>query len=151
LSDWILVIVAMTIPLLRRGIGNSLRRFVGDLREGLSRRGVGLALLHMLVSYVAIAGAFAVLYASLYAFAGPTTFSANSSLGLLDFLYYSLFVPTALGYPDISPQHWLAKVLTLLQFGLGILFFLLYLGMIVSRMSMSTPEGTDGPGHDSGR
>lgn len=110
-------------------------RFFQNLWEMISIPRISRALLYLIISYTSIATMFGIAYASIYVFVGTSSFHSEKPLYLLDFIYYSVFVPTTLGYPDISPVHWLAKFLTLLEFLFGITVIVIYLGVIVSTIS----------------
>lgn len=114
---------------------SSLKRFLSEIKEMMSYQGIRDAIINLFVSYIGITVIFGVLYASIYLFLGKGTFSPSKDLQFFDFIYFSLFVPITLGLPDLSPQHWLAKLLTLLELGFGIVVFIIYLGVIVSKIS----------------
>jgi hypothetical protein len=104
--------------------------------------GVSKAFLHLVISYMAIATLFGVIYASLYLYIGPPSFKSDNPLQLFDFLYYSLFVPTSMGYPDIVPTHWLTKLVTLCELAFGILVIVIYVGTIVGNITVQIKNKT---------
>ncbi len=112
-----------------------IQEFFRSLWEMVSLPKVSKALVHLAISYTSITIIFGIVYATIYAFAGAATFHANEPLHLSDFIYYSFFIPTTMGYPDISPSHWLAKLLTVVEFLFGIAVIVIYLGAIVGNIS----------------
>jgi hypothetical protein len=120
---------------LRSFLPNSFKRFATNLWKMLSIPGIATALLHFFVTYFIVAFVFSILYSSIYVFIGSNSFQATSSLQFSDFLYYSFFVPATLGFPDITPSHWLSRLVTLLEIGLGITIFVIYLGAIVGEIT----------------
>ena len=119
----------------------SVKGFFRNLWEMISYPPILKALAQLIVSYLVVTAIFGMLYASVYIFIGPSTFQSDRSLQLMDFMYYSVFIPTTLGYPDILPKHWLARALTLLEIGFGILVIVVYLGAIVGIISEYVSQG----------
>ena len=97
--------------------------------------GISRTLLYFFITYLFMAVLFGLVYCSIYVFLGPTSFAADRELQVLDFMYYSLFVPLTMGFPDIAPNHWLARITTLFQLLIGITAVVLYLGVVVGDIS----------------
>lgn len=113
----------------------STKEFFRNLWEILSVPKISKALTNLIISYFGICLLFCICYASLYLFIGPTSFNSDKPLKLLDFLHYSVFIPMTMGYPDISPNHWLLRIITLIEIFFGFIVVSIYLGTIVGNIS----------------
>jgi Ion channel len=129
------LVALLLYVLFRYVLPESLRQFFSSIWRIVSVPGIWQALAHLLVSFVTLAIIFAIVYASIYINLGPTSFKSDHQLELFDFIYYSLFIPISIGYPDIVPVHWLPRVVTLIELMLGLGIIVLYLGVIVGRLS----------------
>ena len=63
----------------------------------------------------------------------PVGYFDNKIINMVDSLYYSVVTITTLGYGDITPKHWLVKLMSIYELGIGlslIVFTLaIYLGL----------------------
>jgi hypothetical protein len=121
----------------------SLRSFFARMWRMISLPGVRSALAHMLISYVAIAFAFAIIYASLYAFVDRSMFAIKTQIQLGEFFMYSAFVPVAFSFTGISPTHWVSQVLTFFEFLFGLSMVVIYMGALVSEISSALAKDRD--------
>ena len=119
-------------------------RSLGTIRKTLGAflapTDVHRAVISFVVAYVLLIGVFGLCFASVYAVYGPSSFKVDETPSLFDFMYFSCVTATTLGYGDISPSHWIAKCLVMVEVVASVVAIGLYLGAVISSLaSRHTP------------
>lgn len=90
--------------------------------------------------YIVIYVALIIVFSLFYVFLPEASFrQSNPDANLLDWVYFSVVTITTLGYGDITPLSWVAKVLVMAESLLGILM----LGLFLNREAQYAIEKRD--------
>ncbi len=100
----------------------------------------------LLRSYSYITISYGCIYALMYNGGQPThiMFDYKNSSGseLIDFIYFSVITLSTVGYGDITPIHWVAKLLCISEILIGYLFIGTLMAMILNRFKMTSQKNT---------
>ncbi|MHA2344472.1 MAG: potassium channel family protein [Candidatus Hodarchaeales archaeon] len=79
--------------------------------------------------------AWAIFYRAIYFFDGNSFEFSGQTPRLHDFLYFSVVTITTLGYGDIMPISFPARILSLIEVMLGVFFVAVYLSYILTNQN----------------
>lgn len=92
------------------------------------------AIVGAILKYAGIIVSFATVFDGLQDFSGGTAFVIVNPCGLpyFDFIYYSVITITTVGYGDIMPVTWPAKLMTITEILFGLGYVLLLFTMLIT-------------------
>ena len=124
----------------------SIYSFLKELWAMISNRKTYVPMLNLVVTFIVIVILFGFIYSTIYVVIGHDAFrfQIDRPPETLDFFYYSLLVPTVFGSTDLIPNAPITKIVTTIEIFIGIIIFVLYLGVIIGEISDIYPRQESG-------
>jgi hypothetical protein len=112
----------------------SVVRFFANIRNIILLPGIIKSFTHLVISYCSVIFLYSLLYASIY-LSNTNSFQCSREPKLSDFFFYSLYLPTSVTYPLLSPDSMIANCVSFSELVVGLFIMIIYLGIVVGKIT----------------